>query len=153
MFSIICLKISKVKSGKKIDGFGEALKLLQALDLAKQQELLADIGRKDPEMAVRLKSQLVTFDDLKYLTAQMMNLLFPQIPMNDWGLAMRGCQLEVKNHLLSLLSKNNQQDLLDILQGKPRALSEVLEAQKKIMEVVLKLMGEGKIVYNQGFRR
>ncbi len=50
--------------GKKIDGFKAALEMLQHLDLAAQQSLLADIARQDPAMAIKLKANLTTFDDL-----------------------------------------------------------------------------------------
>jgi flagellar motor switch protein FliG len=138
-----------LKAGKKIDGFKAALELLQALDSAKQQELLADMARKDPEMVLRLKAKLTTFDDLIYLTPQMMLLLWPQTQLADWGLALRGCPPELVSHLLSLLSKNNREDVTEILKGKPRALSDVLKAQEKIMQVVLELKAQGKIVLSK----
>jgi len=50
---------------KKVDGFKQAIEMLQGLDLAAQQSLLAEIARKDPEMAIKLKQNLVTFDDLQ----------------------------------------------------------------------------------------
>ena len=57
---------------KKIDGLKQAIEMLQGLDLAAQQSLIAEIARKDPEMAIKLKQNLVTFDDLQYLTVSMM---------------------------------------------------------------------------------
>ncbi len=135
--------------GKKIDGFKAALEMLQGLDLSAQQSILADIARKDPEMAIRLKANLTTFDDLKYLTAAMMAKLWQATDHKDWGLALRGAQPDVKNHVLSLLSKNNRADVEDTLMGKPRALSEVLEAQGKIMGVVMALKEKGEIVLSK----
>jgi len=110
---------------------------------------LADIARKDPEMAIKLKSKLVTFDDLQYLTSSMMGKLWNKTMLTDWGLALRGSSLEVKNHVLSLLSKNNRSDLEELLKGKPRALSEVMEAQKKIMDVVMELKEKGELVLSK----
>ena len=57
---------------KKIHGFQQAIEMLQGLDLAAQQSLIAEIARKDPEMAIKLKQGLVTFDDLQYITVSMM---------------------------------------------------------------------------------
>ncbi len=135
--------------GKRIDGFKAALELLQNLDLASQQTLLADIARRDPEMAIKLKSKLVTFDDLQFLTPAMMGKLWSKTMLQDWGLALRGSSGEVKNHVLSLLSKNNRSDLEELLKGKPRALSEVMEAQKTIMDVVLEMRERGEIVLSK----
>ena len=135
--------------GKRIDGFKAALELLQSLDLASQQTLLADMARQDPEMAIKLKSKLVTFDDLQFLTQAMMGKLWSKTMLQDWGLALRGSSGEVKNHILSLLSKNNRSDLEELLKGKPRALSEVMEAQKTIMDVVLEMRERGEIVLSK----
>lgn len=136
-------------NGKKIDGFKAAIEMLQGLDLAAQQSLLADIARRDPEMAVKLKQSLITFDDLQYLTTGMMKRLLQDIKLDDLGLALRGANREVSNHLLGMFSSGMKRDIEDILKGKPRPLSEVLEAQKKIMDVVMKLREKGEIVLSK----
>jgi flagellar motor switch protein FliG len=40
-------------------------------------------------------------------------------------------------------------DVEDILKGKPRPLSEVMEAQKKIMDVVHRLRDKGEIILSK----
>jgi flagellar motor switch protein FliG len=134
---------------KKIDGFKHAIEMLQGLDLAGQQTLLAEIARRDPEMAVKLKQNLVTFDDLQYITVAMMKRLLQDIDLDVLGLALRGASSELTNHLLNMFSTNMRRDIEDILKGKPRSLSEVMEAQKKIMDVVLKLREKGEIVLSK----
>jgi len=138
-----------MKGGKKVDGFRAALELLQHLNLSEQQTLIADIARQDPEMAIRLKSQLTTFDDLQFLTPAMMAKLWPETHVRDWGLALRASSLEVKEKVLSLLSKNNRADVEELLRDKPKPLPEVLEAQKRIMDVVLKMKEKGEIVLSK----
>jgi flagellar motor switch protein FliG len=135
--------------GKKIDGLKAAIEMLQGLDLAAQQSLLSDIARRDPEMAIKLKQNMVTFDDLQYLTVGMMKRLLQDIQLDDLGLALRGASKEVTQHLLNMFSSGMKRDIEDILKGKPRPLSEVLEAQKKIMDVVLKLREKGEIVLSK----
>lgn len=134
---------------KNFDGLKAAIEMLQGLDLAAQQGLLADIARRDPEMAVKLKAHMVTFDDLQYITVSMMKRLLQEIDLNDLGLALRGANKNLSDHLLNMFSKNMKQDIEDILKGKPRPLSEVLEAQQKIMDVVLKLRDKGEIVLSK----
>ncbi len=134
---------------KKIDGFKQAIEMLQGLNLDQQQSVLADIARKDPEMAVRLKQSLVTFDDLRYLTVSMMKRLLQDISLDDLGLALRGASKELTDHLMEMFSSGMKRDINDVLMGKPRALSEVMEAQKKIMDVVLKLREKGEIILSK----
>lgn len=134
---------------KKIDGLKQAIEMLQGLDLAAQQSLIAEIARRDPEMAIKLKQNLVTFDDLKYLTVAMMKRLLQDIDLDVLGLALRGASKEVADHLLNMFSTNMKRDVEDYLKGKPRPLSEVLEAQQKIMEVVIRLRDKGEIVLSK----
>lgn len=134
---------------KKIDGLKQAIEMLQGLDLASQQSVLADIARKDPEMAIKLKQNLVTFDDLQYLTISMMKRLLQDIDLDVLGLALRGANKETVDHLLNMFSTNMKRDVEDILKGKPRPLSEVMEAQKKIMDVVLRLRDKGEIILSK----
>lgn len=133
----------------KIDGFKAAIEMLQGLDLAAQQSLIAEIARRDPEMAIRLKQSLVTFDDLQYITISMMKRLLQDIELDDLGLALRGANAQLTNHLMSMFSANMKRDIEDVLKGKPRPLNDVLKAQSKIMEVVLKLRDKGEIVLSK----
>ena len=134
---------------KKIDGLKQAVEMLQGLDLAAQQSLIAEIARKDPEMAIKLKQNLVTFDDLQYLTVSMMKRLLQEIDLDVLGLALRGANKDLSEHLLNMFSINMRRDVEDILKGKPRPLSEVLEAQKKIMDVVHRLREKGEIILSK----
>jgi flagellar motor switch protein FliG len=134
---------------KKINGLKMAVEMLQGLDLAAQQAVIADIARRDPEMAIKLKKNLVTFDDLQYLTVSMMKRLLQDIELDDLGLALRGASPDLAKHLLDMFSTNMKRDIEDILKGKPRALSDVLEAQTKIMDVVLKLVEKGELVLSK----
>lgn len=134
---------------KKIDGFKQAIEMLQGLDLAAQQSLIADIARKDPEMAIKLKQNLITFDDLQYLTVAMMKRLLQDIDLDVLGLALRGANKNLSEHLLNMFSTNMRRDVEDILKGKPRPLNDVLEAQKKIMDVVIRLRDNGEIILSK----
>lgn len=134
---------------KKIDGLKQAIEMLQGLDLAAQQSLIAEIARKDPEMAIKLKQNLVTFDDLQYLTVSMMKRLLQDIDTDILGLALRGANKETVDHLLNMFSTNMKRDIEDILKGKPRSLTDVMDAQKKIMDVVHRLREKGEIVLSK----
>lgn len=134
---------------KKIDGLKQAIEMLQGLDLNAQQSIIAEIARKDPEMAVKLKQNLITFDDLLYLTVAMMKRLLQDIELDVLGLALRGASKELTEHLLNMFSTNMRRDVEDILKGKPRSLNDVMEAQRKIMDVVHKLREKGEIILSK----
>jgi flagellar motor switch protein FliG len=72
-----------------------------------------------------------------------------EVQLDDLGLALRGANKELTDHLLGMFSSGMKRDIEDILKGKPRPLSEVLEAQRKIMEVVLRLRDKGEIILSK----
>jgi flagellar motor switch protein FliG len=134
---------------KKIDGLKQAVEMLQGLDLSAQQTLIAEIARRDPEMAIKLKQNLVTFDDLQYLTVSMMKRLLQDIDTDVLGLALRAANKETVDHLLNMFSTNMKRDIEDILKGKPRSMNDVMDAQRKIMDVVHKLREKGEIILSK----
>jgi flagellar motor switch protein FliG len=134
---------------KKIDGFKQAIEMLQGLDLSQQQSVIADIARRDPELAVRLKQNMVTFDDLQYITTSMMKRLLKDIELDDLGLALRGANKNLVDYLLNMFSANMKRDIEDILKGRPRSLNDVLDAQRKIMGVVIRLKDRGEIILSK----
>jgi len=79
----------------------------------------------------------------------MMKRLLRDIDLNVLGLALRGANKETVSHLLEMFSTNMKRDIEDILKGKPRPLTEVMEAQKKIMDVVHKLRDQGEIILSK----
>jgi flagellar motor switch protein FliG len=135
--------------GIKIDGLKQAIEMLQGLDLATQQTLMAEIARRDPEMAIKLKQNLITFDDLQYLTVSMLKRLLQEVDLDTLGLALRGASKQLTEHLLGMFSSGMKRDIEDVLKGRPRPLTEVMEAQKKIIQVVLALRDKGEIILSK----
>lgn len=134
---------------KKIDGFKQALEMLQGLDQAAQTNILADIARKDPEMAIRLKSNLITFEDLKYLTVDMMRSLLKEVELEHLGLALKTASPELIDYVSNMFSTSMRKDIEEVLKGRPRPLSEVLDAQVKIVEVMIRLQEQGIILIDK----
>lgn len=132
--------------GKRIDGFKAAVEMLQGLNLSEQQALIAEMARKDPEMAVKLKAAIITFDDLIKLTPAMMSDFLKVVKPETLGLALRGASIELQNHLTKMVSRNIKEDIDFVLKGKPQALSEVMKAQDEIMLKVRELIDQGKVV-------
>lgn len=127
-------------------GIKEAAKMLQGLDPKTRKTVIEKMIEMNPELAEEIKSQMVTFEDLKYLTPSMMRDLMRKINMDDLALALRAAKPEVIQKILSLVSSNVRKDIDDILKGKPQPLSKVQEAQAKVMETVLEMVDRGELV-------
>ncbi len=133
----------------RIDGFAEARKLLEGMSPQEQSKILETIANNDPELADKLQKAMVTFEDLKYLTPEMMRVLLQGVTPEDLGLALKVASKELVEHMLNLVSKNNEKDIKDVLNGRPQQISKVNEAQEKIMEFVREKIKVGQIVIDK----
>lgn len=133
----------------KIDGFKQALEMLQGLDQTTQTNLLAEIARKDPELAIKLKQNLITFEDLKFLTVDMMRSLLKEIDLELLGLALKTAGPELVEFVSNMFSTSMRRDIEEVLKGRPRPLSEVLDAQVKIVEAMNRLSQQGIILIDK----
>ena len=129
-------------------GVKEAAKMLAGLGPAASKKLLEEIRQKDPQMAAQLEENLVTMEDLQYLTAAMLVGLLRDVNLEEFGLALRTIDQSIAQKLLDMVSTGIRLDIEDGLKGKPRKISEVEAAQAKILEIVRKKIEMGHIVLN-----
>lgn len=129
-------------------GVKEAAKMLSALGPAAQSKLLEEIRLKDPVMAAKLERNLVSMEDLQYLTPSMLVGLLRDIDLEIFGLSLRTVDQEVVKALLDQVSTGIRLDIEDGLKGRPRKVSEVEEAQGKVLEVLREKIKLGHIIIN-----
>ncbi|MBK22737.1 MAG: hypothetical protein CME70_01925 [Halobacteriovorax sp.] len=130
-------------------GVEEAAKMLAGLDREGRENVLEIIAKKDPQMAENLRKNMVTLEDLKYLTVKMLQELLRDIEITDLALALRISSDELKAHILQNVSSSLRKDIEDVLLGPPQSVSNVNEATDKVMEVVLKKIDKGELVINK----
>ncbi len=129
-------------------GVKEAAKMLMGLGPAAQKKLLEEIRQKDPKMADLLEQNLVSMEDLQYLTPSMLVGLLRDLNLEEFGLALRTVDKHIVEELMNKLSTGIRLDIEQGLKGKPRRVSEVEQAQSKVLEVVRKKIDQGHIVIN-----
>jgi flagellar motor switch protein FliG len=127
----------------------EAAKLLQAMDSEARAKVLSEMEKQNPKMVELIRSYLVSFDDLRFLTQSMMRDLMRKVDIEKFALALRGSRPELIQHVLSLVSANNRKDMEVILHGKPRSVSDVQKAQDEILQVIIPLVESGAWVLSQ----
>lgn len=130
-------------------GIEEAAKMLAGLDRQGRENVLKIIAEKDPQMADNLRKNMITIEDLQYLTVKMLQELLREIDLNDLGMSLRIASVELKSHILNNVSSSIRKDLEDVLLGPPQSVSSVNEAADKVMEVVLKKVDKGELVFNK----
>ena len=129
-------------------GIKEAAKILVGLGPAAQKSLIEKIRAKDPHMASLLEENFVAIEDIQYLTSTMLVGLLRDIDLEVFGLALRVVDQKIVEELLSKVSSGIRLDIEDGLKGKPRRMSEVEEAQKKVLEVLKQKIDSGQIIIN-----
>lgn len=135
----------------KIKGFESALEALRALDSQSQERILADILKKDPEMANKLRKNLVVFEDLLKVNPKGLQQLFQAVPDAKWVLALRNKNKEFIDLLLQSLAMRKK-DLIVAAIGHlgPQPLSKVEAAQREIVEKALELEAKGLLLFATG---
>lgn len=126
-------------------GVKEAAKMLAGLEPSAQKKLLDQIRKKDPTMAMKLEENLISMEDLQYATAPVLVSILRDINLETFGLALRTMDEGIVNKLIGMVSTGMKLDIEDGLKGKPRKVSEVQEAQSKVLEVIRKKIDQGHI--------
>lgn len=133
--------------GVRIDGKQIASELLGNLDPATRDRLLAEIARIDPARASELRKRMFVFEDLKGLETEGWQLLYREVGVETWALALRNASDEMKDALVSTLSQRAGTELKELLdQQGPQSLAKVQSAQEKILETAKRLEDEGRLV-------
>lgn len=126
-----------------------AAKMLAHLDLASRKRILEYIARANPEIAEELKRNMVTFEDLTYLTLKMLQELLREIKIDDLALALRAGSDKLKQHILSNVSSNIRKDIEDVLSGPPQKSSKINEAMERIMSIVRVKVDRGELILDK----
>ena len=87
-------------------------------------------------------------EDIQHLTPSMLIGLLRDIDLETFGLALRTVPKEITDKLLATVSTGIKLDIEDGLKGKPKRLSEVEEAQSKVLSVLRDKVEKGHIVIN-----
>lgn len=134
-----------------IDGMEAAVKLIKALGAAEEQPILEGLGEIDGDMSQTIKSKLFTFEDIKVLHDREIQSVMREIDQRHLPLALKTASPELQAKLLSNVSKRAAEMLKDDMEAMgPVTLSQVEEAQNKIVEQVLALAAAGRINIRPG---
>lgn len=128
-------------------GVKEAARMIMSMGSA-GKALLEDIRKKDPRMATQIEQNLVSLEDLQYLTPTMLVGLLRDVNLEEFGLALRGIDKSISDKILSEVSTGIRLDIEDGLKGAPQKLSKVEEAQSNILKVLRQKIDKGHIVIN-----
>ena len=95
---------------------GEAAltEILNHMDVYTEEKILNAIDEDDPDMAARIKENLVVFEDFIDLTPREIRKIVDSVPdIQVWAKALKGAGRDLTRHILSGLSINRSSDIVE----------------------------------------
>lgn len=135
------------KEGKKVGGVNSVAEILNAIDRATEEEIMADIEEESAQLADEIKQLMFVFEDIMKLDDKGIREVLKEISNEDLTMALKAAPEELREKFFKNLSEragNMIREDLEIMG--PVKLSEVETAQQSIVKQVRRLEAEGRIV-------
>jgi len=121
--------------------------MMNRLEPSAAREILDSIEKKEPNLAVRIRNLMFTFEDLLGVPEQDLRELVNSIDKKTLMVALKGASEDLRNHIYRTMSSRavemlkEDSEVMGPVRGK-----DVAKAQMEIIAIARKLEAEGKIV-------
>lgn len=132
-------------------GINTVANILTSVDRGTEVKIFEQLEKEDMKMAEEIKKQMFIFEDIVKLDVKTVQKVISQLPNMELALAMKSTTDKVKELVFGNMSSRAKEIVLqeiDML-GQVR-LSEVLEAQQKIVSIILEMEKTGEIIITKG---
>ena len=139
------------KEGKKVGGVAAVAEILNAVDRATEEEVLAEIEEESSQMAEDIRNLMFVFEDIKALDDRSIRELLKEISNEDLTKALKGSTEDLQEKFFKNLSERAATMIKEDLEIMgPVKLSDVEASQQNIVKTVRRLEDEGKIAISRG---
>ena len=135
------------KEGRKVGGVSSVAEILNAIDRATEEEIMADIEEESAQLAEEIKQLMFVFEDIMKIDDRGIREILKEISNEDLTMSLKTAPEELREKFFKNLSEragNMIREDLEIMG--PVKLSEVEAAQQNIVKQVRRLEAEGRIV-------
>ena len=135
------------KEGRKVGGVSSVAEILNAIDRATEEEIMADIEEESAQLAEEIKQLMFVFEDIMKIDDRGIREVLKEISNEDLTVSLKTAPEELREKFFKNLSEragNMIREDLEIMG--PVKLSEVEAAQQNIVKQVRRLEAEGRIV-------
>jgi flagellar motor switch protein FliG len=140
----------KVKPNAKFDGVSSVAEMLNVMDPATRNKLLANMRKQNPQITEAVRQRMFIFQDLVRLPSKSLQTLLREIPPQRLVLSLRNVSEDFKKVLFKNLSQRSAQTLQEEIQALgPQRLSDVTAAQSEIVKIARKLVADSKMVLDE----
>ena len=144
-------RIDFSQGGEKLGGVKPTAEILNMLGRSAEKKILESIAGEEPELATEIKNLMFVFEDIVLLDDRSIQRVLKEIDTQDLTLALKAVSEDVKSRILQNMSQRAAEMVEEEMEFMgPVRLSEVEGAQRKIIEVILRLDEEGEIVISSG---
>jgi flagellar motor switch protein FliG len=134
----------------KLGGVKAAADMINLLG-PKQGTMIEAIQAEDAELGELIKDALFVFENLLDIDDRGMQAILREVQADTLATALKGADEEIQEKVFKNMSKRAAEILRDDIASKgPVRLSEVEQAQKEILAVVLRLSEEGTVMLAAG---
>ena len=143
-------------AGQQTDSAGErryntVAQMLNVAEPSLSKNIMDKMMKEMPDEAVSIQALMFVFDDLIKVADRDMQKVLGEIDKNDLALSLKAASEDLQDKLLNNLSKRARDTIEEEIEVMgPRPLSEVEEAQKRILEHVRGMEERGEISIQRG---
>ncbi|MCU1510714.1 MAG: flagellar motor switch protein FliG [Arthrobacter sp.] len=139
------------QASKVVGGIQPLLEIINRTDAGTERSVLDGLDLLDPELAVEIRAQMVTFDDVVKLERKDVQLVLRGLDASVLAVAMKGASEPVLETITTNVSGRN----LEILESEIAALgplraSQIEEARAAVVRSMRELDAEGSITIQRG---
>ncbi len=136
---------------QQLGGVQPIAEMLNVMDKNSEQNIMARVEEKDPQLAEEIRKLMFVFEDIIFIDDRGMQSLLKEVPNDKLVVALKTAPDEIKDKIFRNISKRAADLLREDLEALgPVRLSDVENAQQEVVNVAKKLEAEGKIVISRG---
>lgn len=146
-------KLSATSSHENTNSGGveAVVQVLNGVDRATERTILEALELQDPELAEEIKKRMFVFEDIVMIDNRGIQRIIREVEQQDLLYALKVCSDEVKQLILSNMSKRMAETVQDEMEVMgPVKLKTVEESQSRIVAKIRYLEEEGEIVIARG---
>lgn len=136
---------------QQLGGVQPIADMLNIMDKNSEQNIMARLEEKDPELAEEIRKLMFVFEDIIFIDDRGMQMLLKEVPNDKLVIALKTAPEEIKDKIFRNISKRAADLLREDLEALgPVRLSDVETAQQEIVNIAKRLEAEGKIIISRG---